>query len=252
MLYEIAKESAITQLENGAKQREELYQNIGKLTSEQQKQFQDCKPELIFVKQVSFGINNWAQCRSEMLSRDPSLDYATISSEIKKRWKGLSDEQRKEFEIKSAQQMERLMKSHGQKIKQKIGCPENPEDHQLSQRTSWHQKKFQKRQKHQKRPRTPFNYFCSEMMPKFKEQHPEEDYQALLKRISLAWSRVPQDEKRKYDQMALEDKKEFANNAPKRTNMGDMIDKVKNGQMSKAEVLKQLQMEDDEEEDDYE
>ena len=153
--------------------------------------------------------------RAFLKEKQPNLSTKDITSELGKKWKALSDEQKTPYtkladEDKARYESEKISwvdteKPSDEKAPTKS---EKEKTHKKSEKSKSHKDKPNKKSKsHKDKPKNKGGYslFCQEERESLKEEHPKWSSQQLTKELGKYWEDLSQEEQDEYNERAEHD-----------------------------------------------
>lgn len=139
-----------------------------------------------------------AEHRAQINAENPGLSFGELSKRVSADWKLLTDEQRKPYEERAAEDKKRYERERAE-------FPDDGEDEGPSKK---------RKKKDPDAPKKNLNawmFFIQEVRPQIVEQLGEEGRRVaqVTKAVGERWSKMTAEEKQPYEDMAIADKKRY-------------------------------------------
>jgi len=146
-------------------------------------------------KNLSSYIFYCNEVRNEIKEENPDMKATEITSELGKRWKSLTDKEKKKYVKMSLDDKKR----YEEEMKDYV-----PPDHVEEKK-----RQTKKERVGPKRPMTAYFYFAADIRPQLKEDHPDLKVTDLAKLTGQKWKTLSDDEKQLFNDLASKDKERY-------------------------------------------
>lgn len=159
------------------------------------------------------GYALFAQAQTPKVKAD-FPDFGTRSKHLGSLWKGLSDEDKKEWNDKAVAMKpvattpdSTLQKKGSNKRSRKADAESDDSGETVSKK----RKRNVDSKSGPKRPRSAYMYFTQQNRADIKQKNPSATFSELAGLVSAAWNKMSAEEKRPYQDMADQDKERYQN-----------------------------------------
>ena len=127
------------------------------------------------------------------------MSFLEVMREVGIRWGQLPEEEKEPFKERSMEDKRRFLEETEAFVRQRFAFPSNTFDQRLAQQGT----------SVPKRPLTGFQMYLREMREKMKKENPKLPMSEFMKYVSVEWTRMSQEEKKRYDRMVEKDRQRF-------------------------------------------
>lgn len=147
---------------------------------------------MMFVKDV----------RASVQEENKEMSFVDVTREVANKWQALSKKERKPYEGRAAADKERYER-------EVAAFREEYPDEPLTVK----KKKRTPKLKGPKKARSAYVFYTIDARPGVQNENPDMDFGEITKRVAASWNKLNAKQKRKYEQLAEEDKSRYENEA---------------------------------------
>lgn len=157
---------------------------------------------------VYFGMEYRPKIRQE----NPDMKFAEISKAVGAKWKGATEEEKKPYFDKQAEDKLRYQEEMRNKppSSSSDSSDSDSDSDAEAKRKKRKKKKKKKKKSSVKRPRTSFMFYFKAIRPSIVEGNPDLGLAEVSKAVSVRWKAISEEEKKEYVEMNKQDKERYA------------------------------------------
>lgn len=130
------------------------------------------------------------------MRENPNMAFLEVMREVGTRWGKLSEDDKEPFKERANEDKRRFLEEQEAFMRQRFAFPSNTFDQRMAKTTT----------SLPKRPLSPFLVFAKEMRERMKKENPKLTVSELMKQIGMEWTKMSQEEKRRYSKIAKDDR----------------------------------------------